>query len=130
VANGDPSGGNDRRDPAWWWKAAATTLLGLLATLLVKGCDEWQKTNGALATLAADVKYQISQADQRQVRLEQVERNLTLLYDKTVERFEQRREVADRILGQLDQRLDKLERYLPENSIRPPTEPKWRGEPP
>ena len=65
------------RDPAWWWKAAATVLLGMLATILLKGCDEWQKTNDSLNQLQADVKYQIERVGQRELRLQQVEKNLT-----------------------------------------------------
>ena len=110
------------RDPIWWWKAAATALLGLSATLLIKGCDEWQKTNAALLNLSADVKYQIDRVGTRERRLEQVEQNLTNLYDRTQKLFEERRLLADRIIDQVDERLDRLERYLPEQSMRPPAD--------
>jgi hypothetical protein len=112
------SNGNDR-DPAWWWKAAAGAMFAMLAGLLLKGCDQWQQTNSTLAQRTADVKYQIDRVGQREDRLNQLEKNVNLLFEKTVERFEQRRELADRLVNQIDERLDRLERYAPDGGRSP-----------
>ena len=118
VTSSNDSGRNGR-DPAWWWKAAATALFGMLTMLLLKGCDEWQKTNANLAQLTADVKYQIDRVGERGARLDQLERNMNLLHERTLVEFEKRREVGERLVNQIDERLDRLERFAPSQRQAP-----------
>ena len=86
-------------------------MFGLSATLLVKGCDQWNETNTALTNLTGEVKWHTERIGEREERLKQLEKNLQLLYERTVARFDERREAADKLVNQIDERLDRLERY-------------------
>jgi hypothetical protein len=104
VSNGD-------REPTWFWKAVSGTLLAFTGTLMVKGCDEWQRTTTALQAVSAELQYQNKRVAENEVKLNEIGKNLQLLYERTVARFDERREAADRLVDAIDQRLDRLERY-------------------
>ncbi len=87
--------------------------------VMLKGCDEWRQTNASLLQLQADVKYQIDRVGQREIRLQQVEQNLTTLFERTQLMFEQRRDQADKLVHEIDERLDRLERYMPDRAGGP-----------
>ena len=76
---------------------------------MLKGCDEWQKTNTALTQLTSDVKYQIDRVGERERRLIEVEKGMSVLYEKMQAQFDARRALAEKLVNEIDDRLDRLE---------------------
>ena len=113
------NGANGQREPGWFWKAATGTLLALFGAVMLKGCDEWQKTTTALQGLTAEVRYQAQRSAESEAKLNMVSNNLQLLYERTVARFDERRKEADELVNRIDERLDRLERY-DSNNLSPP----------